>query len=285
MSNLTAALGISGNALDVLQQALGVIQNNVDNASTPGYASQQLNITAQPFDVATGAAGGIAAQGLINSRDTYADAEVQRQIQALGLYTAQAQSTSTIQSFFDVSGTAGVSSSLNNLYTAFSAWSASPTDPVAGQTVISDASAFASSVQELSQSLDSTANQLNQQISSTVGQINTLASQIQQYNQGKLQNPTPDPAADANLENTLESLSQLTNFTALTQPDGTVTVLIGRRRAAGNRQPAVPDIGERLRSWITRRRPIPSLCRRLRYSIRRATILRPISRAGNWADS
>lgn len=227
MSNLTAALGISGNALDVLQQALGVIQNNVDNASTPGYASQQLNITAQPFDVATGAAGGIAAQGLINSRDTYADAEVQRQIQALGLYTAQAQSTSTIQSFFDVSGTAGVSSSLNNLYTAFSAWSASPTDPVAGQTVISDASAFANSVQELSQSLDSTANQLNQQISSTVGQINTLASQIQQYNQGKLQNPTPNPAADASLENTLESLSQLTDFTTLSQPDGTVTVLIG----------------------------------------------------------
>jgi flagellar hook-associated protein 1 len=227
MSSLLAALGSSGNALNVLQQALGVIQNNVDNSSTPGYASQQLNITAQPIDVATGAAGGIAAQGLIDSRDSYADTEVQRQLQTLGLYTAQAQSTSTIQSFFDVSGTGGVSSALNNLYTAFSSWSASPTDPVAEQTVISDASAFAGSVQELSQSLDSTANQLNQQISSTVGQINTLASQIQQYNQGKLKDATPDPGADANLENTLEDLSQLTNFTTLSQPDGTVTVLIG----------------------------------------------------------
>jgi len=227
MSTLLSVFGNAGNALGVLQQALGVIQNNVSNASTPGYASQQLNITSQPFDAVSGAAGGIAAQGLISSRDSYADSAVQQSLQSLGLYTAQAQSTSTIQSFFDASGSGGVSSALTNLYTAFSAWSASPTDPTTGQTVISDASAFASSVQELSQSLNATGNQLNQQISSTVGQINTLATQIQQYNESKLTNTTPDPGADANLENTLESLSQLTNFTALSQPDGTVTVLIG----------------------------------------------------------
>lgn len=227
MSNLLSILGSSGNALGVLQQALGVIQNNVSNASTPGYASQQLNITSQPFDAVSGAAGGIAAQGLISSRDSYADTAVQQSLQALGLYTAQAQSTSTIQSYFDANGTNGVSTALTNLYSAFSAWSASPTDPTAEQTVISDASSFANSVQDLSKSLNTTANQLNQQISSTVGQINTLATQIQQYNESKLQNPTPDPGADANLENTLEGLSQLTNFTALTQPNGTVTVLVG----------------------------------------------------------
>jgi len=227
MSNLIASLGTAGNALDVLQQALGVIQNNVDNSSTPGYASQQLNITAQPFDSTSGAAGGIASQGLISSRDSYADTQVQTQLQTLGLYTAQAQSTSTIQSFFDVSGTSGISTALTNLYSAFSAWSASPTDATAGQTVISAATTLASSVQELSQSLNSTATQLNQQVASTVGQINTIAGQIQQYNQNKLQNPQPDPGADANLENDLENLSQLTNFTALKQPDGTVTVLIG----------------------------------------------------------
>src|ERR1700733_13168521 len=148
MGNILASLGSSASALNVIQQALGVIQNNVDNSSTPGYASQQLNITAQPIDVATGAAGGIAAQGLIDSRDSYADTEVQRQLQTLGLYTAQAQSTSTIQSFFDVSGSGGVSAALSNLSTAFSAWSASPASATAQQTVISDASAFASSIQE-----------------------------------------------------------------------------------------------------------------------------------------
>lgn len=226
-SNLIAALGTSGNALDVLQQALGVIQNNVSNSTTPGYATQTLNITSQPFDSAAGAAGGIAAQGLISSRDSYADTEVQRQLQTLGFYTAQVQSTSAIQSYFDVTGNSGVSAALSSLYSAFSAWSASPTDSNAEQTVISAATAFANSVQQLSTALNSTANSLNQQIGSTVSQINTLASQIQQYNSARLQDQQPDPGADANLENTLENLSQLTNFTTLKQPNGTVTVLIG----------------------------------------------------------
>src|SRR6185437_2895327 len=225
--SLTTALNNSANSLGILQQALDVIQNNVSNSSTPGYAAQKLNITAQPFDIASGAAGGIAAQGLISSRDSYADSEVQRQLQVLGGFAAQAQGTSSLQSLFDVTGTSGVPAALNNLYTAFSAWSASPTDASAEQNVISAAGGFANAVSQLSQALQSQAKGLNGQIGSTVDQINSLAGQIQQYNQTKLQNPDPNPGADASLENTLEQLSQLTNFTALSQPDGTVTVLVG----------------------------------------------------------
>ena len=228
MSNLFATMGSAASALDVLQQALGVVQNNVSNASTPGYASQQLNIEAAPFDVVSGAGGGLTANGLKSSEDSYADAAVQQQLQTLGLYTAQAQSTGTIQSFFDASGTTGVSASLNNLLTAFSSWSASPSDATTGQQVISSASALASSVQGLSQSLNSTALQLNQQIGSTVQQINSLGAQIQQYNEETLKNNNqPDPGAAAQLENNLENLSQLANLTTLTQANGTVTVLVG----------------------------------------------------------
>jgi flagellar hook-associated protein 1 FlgK len=225
--SLTAALNNSANSLNVLQQALDVIQNNVSNSSTPGYATQKLNISAQPFDIASGAAGGIASKGLISSRDSYADSEVQRQLQVLGGFTAQAQGTASLQSLFDVTGTSGVPAALSNLYTAFSAWSASPTDAAAEQNVISAAGNFANSVSQLSQSLQSQAKGLNGQIGSTVDQINSLAGQIRQYNQTRSQNPDQNPGADASLENTLEQLSQLTNFTALSQPDGTVTVLVG----------------------------------------------------------
>jgi len=228
MSNLLASLGSAASALDVLQQALGVVQNNVSNASTPGYASQQLNIEAAPFDIVAGAGGGLTAGGLNSSRDSFADTSVQQQLQALGLYTAQTQSTGTIQSLFDASGSTGVSSALNNLLTAFSSWSASPSDPATGQQVISSASALASSIQGLSQSLDSTGLQLNQQIGSTVDQINSLGAQIQQYNAEVDQNGNQqDPGAAAQLENNLENLSQLVNMTTLTQANGTVTVLVG----------------------------------------------------------
>jgi flagellar hook-associated protein 1 FlgK len=227
MAGLVSALGTAANALDVIQQALDVVQNNVSNSSTPGFAAQQFNFEAEPFDTASGLAGGVGSGGTTSTDDPYADANVRQQLQALGFYTAQAQSTGTIQSFFNVSGTAGVAGALNNLFTSFSAWSATPNDTTAQQTVISDASALAQQINGLSNSLTQTGQQFGQQIGSTVSQINTLASQVQQYNVRVLQQPQPDSGAAANLENTLESLSQLVNITTLHQADGTVTVLIG----------------------------------------------------------
>lgn len=227
MSNLLGSLQTSANALAVLQQSLAVVQNNVTNASTPGYAAQRLNITSQPFDLVGGAAGGITAGGLTSSRDSYADTSVQLQLQALGLYTAQEQGTGSIQSLFDASGRSGAPAALNQLLTAFSSWSASPSDAAARQQVISAASGLASSVQGLSQSLNNVGLQLNQEIGSTADQINDLGARIQQYNIQRLQLNSADPGADAQLHTALEALSQLVNVTTLTQGDGTVTVLAG----------------------------------------------------------
>ena len=47
----------------------GVIQNNVANASTPGYASARVNMVALPFDPAGGQSGGVVAGRLQSSRD------------------------------------------------------------------------------------------------------------------------------------------------------------------------------------------------------------------------
>jgi flagellar hook-associated protein 1 FlgK len=226
VSNLLASLRTAGNTLDVFQQALSVVQNNVNNSSTPGYARQQVNLVAQPLDITSGLAGGVAARGLIDSRSQYADEEVQRQVQTLGQFTAQAQSTSTIQSYFDVSGTTGVSAALSNLFSSFSAWATTPNDATARQTVLANAGDVASSIQGLSNSLSQTSGQLDSQIGSTVDQINTITQQIQQYNVQRLRETAPDPGTDAQLHSALENLSQLTNFTTVTQTDGTVTVMM-----------------------------------------------------------
>jgi flagellar hook-associated protein 1 FlgK len=226
MSNLLASLRTSGNALDVFQQALNVVQNNVNNSSTPGYARQGINLVAQPLDITSGLVGGVAARGLIDSRSQYADEEVQRQVQTLGQYTAQAQSTSTIQSYFDVSGTTGVSAAVSQLFASFSAWSTTPNDASARQNVLDSARGVASSIQGLAKSLSQSSTQLDNQIGSTVDQINSITKQIQQYNTQRLRETQPDPGADAQLHSALENLSQLTNFTTVTQSDGTVTVMM-----------------------------------------------------------
>ena len=227
MSNLLAMLGASGNTLDVYQQALNVVQNNINNSSTPGYASQSLNLEALPLDVAGGLAGGVAAAGLDNSRDQYAEEQMQRQTQALGQYAAQAQATGAIQSFFDASGSGGVAAALSALWQSFSAWSVTPSDATARQAVLDSAANVASSVQGLASSLSQNSRQLDASIASTAGQINAIAAQIQAYNAQRLTETTPDPGQDAKLYSALDNLSQLTNFSAITQNDGAVTVLLG----------------------------------------------------------
>ncbi len=219
--------GTSGNALDVFQQALNVVQNNVNNSSTPGYAKQTLNLEAMPLDVTGGLAGGVAAAGLNNSRNQYAEEQVQRQTQTLGQYTAQAQATGSIQSLFDVTGTSGVPAALSALTQAFSAWSVTPTDSALQQNVLENATSLANSVQSLYSSLTANAQQIDSTIGTTVGQINAIAGQIQAYNADRLTRTTPDPGEDAQLNSALDNLSQLTNFSTVTQSDGTVTVMLG----------------------------------------------------------
>jgi flagellar hook-associated protein 1 len=227
MSNILASLRNSGNSLDVFEQALTVIQNNVNNASTPGYAKQTLNLSAQPLVVSGGLAGGVASQGLHDSRDQYAEEQVQQQTQTLGFYTAQAQGTGSVQGLFDVSGNGGVSAAFNNLLSGFSAWATTPNDVTARQTVLSDAGTLASSVRGLSTSLNGVSKQLDGDITSAVDQINNISAQIQQYNVQRLKETQPDPGLDAQLNSSLDTLSQLTNFTSVTQTDGTVTVMLG----------------------------------------------------------
>ena len=226
-SNLLAILGTAGNALEAFQQALTVTQSNISNSSTPGYASQRVNLEAQPLDVASGLAGGVAAGGLIDSRDQYAEEQVQRQTQTLGQFTAQAQATGAIQSLFDVSGTSGISADLSSLLQSFSAWSVTPSDATARQSVIDSASTVASDIQGLAGSLSGNAQQLDSSIASTTAQINSVAAQVQAYNTQRLTETAPDPGEEAKLYSALDNLSQLTNFSTVTQADGTVTVLLG----------------------------------------------------------
>jgi len=68
---------------------------------------------------------------------------------------------------------------------------------------------------------------MERQIGQTVDQINALGTQLQQYNVQRRTGDSQDASFDAKIQTTLESLSQLTNFTATMEADGTVTVLAG----------------------------------------------------------
>ncbi|MEO8662068.1 MAG: flagellar hook-associated protein FlgK [Bryobacteraceae bacterium] len=227
MSTLFSSLNTSGNSLGVLQEALNVIQNNISNASTPGYATQGLSLESQPLQLLGGLAGGVAAGGLENSRDDFAEESVQRQVQLQGFYEQQSTSVGSLESLFDVSGKTGVPASLSQLFQSFSAWSANPSDLTARQNVLSSAGTLADDVRGLAGQLAASSHGIDKQIQTTVSSINDLANTLAQYNADRMGAAQADPGEDAKLYASLEQLSQYTDFTALKQPDGTVTVLLG----------------------------------------------------------
>jgi flagellar hook-associated protein 1 FlgK len=227
MGGLFGALNSSLDALRSFQAALEVSQNNVSNASTPGYARQVLTFEAQAFDPQGGLTGGVAAGPLQSTQDEYTSQAVRSQLEMQGNFTAQSGALASIQPLFDVNGQSGVIGALNNLFQSFSAWSTSPSSSASQQDVLTKAQALAQSFQSAAASLAQTTTSLNGQIGSTVDQINAIAADIRNENVAIQKSSTPDPGLDAQLHASLESLSQLVNTSVTFQPDGTATVLMG----------------------------------------------------------
>jgi flagellar hook-associated protein 1 len=238
MSNLFASLNASSSALRVYSQALEVTGNNVTNASTPGYARQRASREALPFDPSQGLLGGVTTGDLQSARDQYADLQVRRQISAWGASDQEATSLQNLQNIFPVAEDSGIASELNGLFSSFSAWSQSPNDANLRQSVLNSADSLARSFREAAADLNQMSTDTDGQIGQAVTQINNLTAKLQQLNQERRQTGSSDPAWEASVESTLESLSEWTDISVNREADGSVTVLLGGQTplVAGDQQ-------------------------------------------------
>src|SRR5579871_3069300 len=171
MSGLFSTLNSGLSALTAFDNALQVSQNNVSNASTPGYAKQVATLESLPFEPAGGLTGGVAAGTPTSARDEYLEQAVRNQAESLGSFTAQSQALSPIETAFSISGQSGLSGALSSLVQSFSAWSSSPNSTTASQDVISQAQSLAASFQQAASALSTATSGLNTNIDATVQQI------------------------------------------------------------------------------------------------------------------
>ena len=227
MSDLFASLNTAAGAIEAFQQAINVTSNNVENAHTPGYAKQVPVFDALPFDLPAGQAGGVQAGAPQDTRSQFAEAAVQQQTSLLGKFQQIQTSLQPLQTVFDATGNSGVSKAFNDLYSAFSAWSTEPTNANSQAAVITAANEVSAAFQQGASQINSTLNSTNQDIQSTLNQINQAEQSIVAYNAAKAVNKTPNPGLDANLNSTLENLSQLVDIQTIHEQDGSVTVLLG----------------------------------------------------------
>jgi flagellar hook-associated protein 1 FlgK len=229
MGNLLTSLLNSTNALRVYSQGLQVVQNNVTNASTPGYAKQVQTFEALPFDVAVGLPGGVAAGPVASSRDAFAERNVRDHQSALESSRQTASALSELQSYFDLSSKSGVSPAINSLFKSFSSLSINPSDPTSRQAVIDQANLVAAAFHTAASGVATSAQNLDQQTRASVTEINRLAGVISQINAHQSVDPKGggDAGLDAQLNSSLQELSQYADFTALQQPDGKLNVYLG----------------------------------------------------------
>ena len=226
MGSLFTALGTAGNSLSVLEKAIGVIQNNVTNANTPGYVTQTLNLSAMPFDPAANLWGGVQASGVQSSRDSYAEQSVWSASAQSGFSSQQSANLNQLQQIFDVTGQSGVPGALSGLYSAFSAWSANPASATAQQAVLTAAQGVSSAFSQTFSQAQQISTDTDRQLTASVNELNQYTTQIASLNSAIRTSQGNDAGLQAQLYNTIQQVSNLAPVTVHIESDGTATVLL-----------------------------------------------------------
>ncbi len=138
MANLFSTLSTAAQTLQAVERMINVAQNNVSNASTPGFARQDSVAIALPFDN-NGLVGGVTVGAPQDSRDQFAEQSVRNEVAGGGYYSQLAASLAPLDGVIDITGASGLSGALTKLFQSFPAWSANPTSTTAQQAVISAA--------------------------------------------------------------------------------------------------------------------------------------------------
>ena len=254
MGNLSAAIGSATRSLSSFSQALSVIQNNIANAATPGYARQRVVLS--PVVTPSGLSLGVEVDQVQSLRDRLLDFQVLLGRQSSSLFEKKQQIFQQVEPIFDLSGQRGINGAVDGLFSAFSALSVSPGDFNLRRGVLDAAGAVVDSVQSTFSSLSRQSANLEGEARSTVGRINGLLEQVAQLAVlGGDSETGQNFAADTRLNQILDELSGLINFTLIHQSDGTLSLVTGggeplvvgttvRRLAASVSEPAIAILDE-----------------------------------------
>ena len=249
MGNLLTNLLNSAGALSTYSRVFDVIQNNIANANTPGFAEQDQSLQAASFDPSQGVGGGVIAGPLIDSRSQYLEQDVRNQQQLLGDAQQRATDLGQVQPLFDLTSTSGISNNLNNFFNSFSNLSVDPNDAESRQNVLDAAGQVAQSFNQTAQGIAQVAGNVATETTNSVTQINQLASQIAALNQQFAANADAgkDPGLQAQLNSALESLSSIANYSTIQLSDGGVNVYLGGQTPLVLRHPTGANIGRDVR--------------------------------------
>lgn len=238
MGSLSAALGAANRSLQSFSSALQVVQNNIANATTPGFARQRVSLAPVTLPEQSAQAGlGVEITGIQALRSRVLDLQVLRTRQAKTGVEKEAAVFESVETAFPLEG--GIAAGLDEFFGSISALAVNPGDFDLRAQVLSSARGLAGSFRTAFNDLSGQQRNLESEARSKVSRINTLLGDIAEL----AKNPTrpedrfPNFASDTRLDQLLNELSEEIGFDLLRQSDGTVSLITenGRPLVVGSR--------------------------------------------------
>lgn len=222
---LTDILNTARDAMSAQTFGLTVTGQNVANVNTPGYVRRQALLETR--DMGDRNFGSVHVAGLRRVADRFVE---QRHLSLTGA-SAEASSRDQLLSqaealFNDFQGT-GLGNSINELFSSFSALSASPNDLTVRATTIGRATTFADQVRAASNRMQNFRTDLFQQARELTAQINTKLDTVAQLsgriNQARAVGEEPADLQDKR-DAALMELAELIEISTYTDGNGQLVV-------------------------------------------------------------
>lgn len=183
MSNLLSQLGIGANALGVQRSVSATASHNIENASTPGFARQRVelaSLSGTTFGrVALG--GGVEALGVTQARDYFLDAQIPAAHATTASFDAALNIASAITTL-DPNDEYGLPASLSNFYSALRNLSARPGDQASRQAAVRAAETLAQRFQAGARDLSTARAAADDELRATVDGANRLGREVADLN-------------------------------------------------------------------------------------------------------
>lgn len=180
MGGLSGTLNIAANALSADQGALEVTVNNIANANTPAYARERPNLVEQaPVQMNNLEYGeGVMLQSVQSIRDPVLELRIQQETSNQGQLNAFIGGMNQVQSLFNETDGAGLSSVLNQFFGSLQSLTTDPTSVPLRQGVLSAANNLTNAFHAASSDLNQVQTGLNQTLTQDVSEVNQLTPQI-----------------------------------------------------------------------------------------------------------
>jgi flagellar hook-associated protein 1 FlgK len=231
-----SGLNISRLGLMAQQKALEVTSHNVANANTPGYSRQVAHMsptTPLAYPNGKGMLGsGVLVDEVTRVRDRFLDSQIRKESQTLAKWESRHYFLGQIENVFMEPSETGFNKVLSTFFDSWQELSLNPEGSPVRAALIENANSFVNSVRHTNEQLKTIRSDMSEHIIMKVDEVNTIAEQLKDLNR-QIATLTAAGNNPADLldrrDMLLEELSDIIEFDAILNKNGSVNLFIGGR--------------------------------------------------------